>query len=81
MKLIYNLSLFYYYLAIKLASLFNAKAKLWINGRKHIFSKIELVLHSNTSPLIWFHCASLGEFEQGRPLIEKSKKEYPSHKI
>jgi 3-deoxy-D-manno-octulosonic-acid transferase len=81
MKLIYNLSLFFYYLAIKLASLFNAKAKLWINGRKHIFSKIELVLHSNTSPLIWFHCASLGEFEQGRPLIEKIKKEYPSHKI
>jgi len=81
MKLIYNISVFFYYLAINLASLFSAKAKLWINGRKHIFSKIELALHSNSSPLIWFHCASLGEFEQGRPLIEKIKKEYPSHKI
>jgi 3-deoxy-D-manno-octulosonic-acid transferase len=81
MKLIYNISVFFYYLAINLASLFSAKAKLWINGRKHIFSKIELALHSNSSPLIWFHCASLGEFEQGRPLIEKIKKEHPSHKI
>jgi 3-deoxy-D-manno-octulosonic-acid transferase len=81
MKLIYNISVLLYYIAIRLASIFNSKAKLWLIGRKNIFSKIELALHSNASSLIWFHCASLGEFEQGRPLIEKIKKEYPSHKI
>lgn len=81
MKLIYNISVLLYYIAIRVASIFNSKAKLWLGGRKNIFSKIELALHANTSPLIWFHCASLGEFEQGRPLIEKIKKEYPSHKI
>jgi 3-deoxy-D-manno-octulosonic-acid transferase len=81
MKLIYKLSIFLYSIAIKIASAFNTKAKLWMNGRKSIFSKIEFALKSNSSPIIWFHCASLGEFEQGRPLIEQIKKQHPSYKI
>ncbi|MFK7771832.1 MAG: 3-deoxy-D-manno-octulosonic acid transferase [Saprospiraceae bacterium] len=53
---------------------------LWIQGRKGIFAKMESQITDNQS-IIWFHCASLGEFEQGRPLLEKIKKTLPEHKI
>ncbi|MBS1655278.1 MAG: 3-deoxy-D-manno-octulosonic acid transferase [Bacteroidetes bacterium] len=66
---------------IRFASLWNDKARKWISGRKGVFDQLEKKFHSNAEPLIWIHCASLGEFEQGRPVIEKLKKEYPEHKI
>jgi 3-deoxy-D-manno-octulosonic-acid transferase len=69
---LYNLSVRIYFLLIYIASLFNKKAKLWISGRKGIFEKIEKKVKKEDS-IIWFHCASLGEFEQGRPVIEKLK--------
>ncbi|MCW3086123.1 MAG: 3-deoxy-D-manno-octulosonic acid transferase [Bacteroidetes bacterium] len=81
MKLLYNISLYSYLLLIRIASLFNAKAKLWITGRRHLLDEINTRLSENTAPLVWFHCASLGEFEQGRPLIERYKKRHPDHKI
>jgi 3-deoxy-D-manno-octulosonic-acid transferase len=80
--LFYNLAIFFYRLAIFITSLFNGKAKLWLNGRKNWEQK--LLKHfekENPSSYIWFHCASLGEFEQGRPLMEAIKKKYPSYKI
>jgi 3-deoxy-D-manno-octulosonic-acid transferase len=78
--LLYNIFLLLYRAGISIASLINPKAKLWIRGRKNIFEKISSAVLPN-HPLIWMHCASLGEFEQGRPLLEKIKKEYPAYKI
>ncbi|MBW8050277.1 MAG: 3-deoxy-D-manno-octulosonic acid transferase [Cytophagales bacterium] len=69
----YNISIRLYHLAIIIASSFNPKAKKWIIGRKGIFDQIKLTLKDNNSPIAWFHCASLGEFEQARPVIEKWK--------
>lgn len=63
---------------ICIASLFNRKARLWKEGRKNLFDKLRSVAADDT---IWVHCASLGEFEQGRPLIEKIKEKYPRYKI
>ncbi len=80
MIFIYNLLINFYVLLIKFASPFNQKAKLWLSGRKNIFKKLESVIPAN-SEIVWFHCASLGEFEQGRPVIEEIKKRNPSLKI
>ncbi|RYE08473.1 MAG: 3-deoxy-D-manno-octulosonic acid transferase, partial [Sphingobacteriaceae bacterium] len=68
MHFLYHLSVQLYHFAIWLASFFNPKARLWIDGRR------------NQKPVtmdacIWFHFASLGEFEQGRPVLEKLKSE------
>jgi len=80
MNSLYNISIQLYVIAIRFAALFNAKAKLWVNGRKNIFQKIEEVTKGEQN-IVWFHCASLGEFEQGKPIIEGYKQKYPSHKI
>ena len=80
MRLLYTLIILLYRLAISAASLFNAKAKRWIEGRKDIFKKLDAAIEKN-KPLAWFHCASLGEFEQGRPVIERFKELHPDHKI
>jgi 3-deoxy-D-manno-octulosonic-acid transferase len=55
---------------IGIASLFDSKAKKWVQGRKNIFETLEKAIPENEN-IIWVHCASLGEFEQGRPLIER----------
>ncbi len=62
-----------------MASLGNTKAKEWIKGRKNWHEKLES--QPDLHGCIWFHCASLGEFEQGRPLIEKLKARYPNKPI
>jgi 3-deoxy-D-manno-octulosonic-acid transferase len=77
---IYNIGIVIYGLLLRLASLFNAKAKLFVVGRKNIFEKIQQKINTNDRP-IWFHFASLGEFEQGRPVLEKLKSDDPSQKI
>ncbi len=79
MIFVYQISIKAYYLAIKVASFFNPKAKLWIEGRKDIFEKLKKI-NSNEN-IYWFHCASLGELEQGKPIIEKLKKKDASIKI
>jgi len=69
---LYNAGIFFYYCVIKTASLFKRKAKLWIQGRKNIFSRIESTIKDKINPgdkVIWFHCASLGEFDQRRPVL------------
>ena len=78
--MLYNFGIWVYNLGIWVASFFNKKAKLWIEGRKDILHKIKTQITGNQQ-IIWFHCASLGEFEQGRPLIEKIKHELPNYKI
>ena len=80
MSILYNISIHFFVFAIHIASLFNAKAKLWIKGRKRIFQKITEAT-KNQKDIVWFHCASLGEFEQGKPIIEAYKEKYPTHKI
>lgn len=77
--LFYSLFLKLYVIGIKLLSYFNPKAKLWITGRKKF--PLSNFIHNDGAKIIWMHCASLGEFEQGRPVIEKLKKQYPSVKI
>ncbi len=80
MNLFYNLAIYLYGFFIRCASLFNVKASLWVKGREDWEVKLRTVVKGINS-IIWFHCASLGEFEQGRPLIEKIKIKYPNCKI
>ena len=82
MHFLYNFSLRLYNLALWIASMFNARAKAWIQGRKSwkedLVSKVREFGNAET---VWFHCASLGEFEQGRPLIEELLERFPKYKI
>ena len=80
MKLIYNFFIFIYSFSIRIASLFNNKAKQWVDGRNDIFSRLSKEQLSDKQ-IIWVHCASLGEFEQGRPIIEKLRITYPDYSI
>ena len=80
MLFLYNFGISLYSLLVKAVSFFNPKAKLFTQGRQDIFSIVEEKIgHGNRH--IWFHFASLGEFEQGRPLLEKIKEFYPQKKI
>lgn len=65
---------------LKIVALFNKKINLFVEGRKETFSKLEKEIKLNDD-VIWVHCASLGEFEQGRPIIEKLRVENPNSKI
>ncbi|WP_068597706.1 3-deoxy-D-manno-octulosonic acid transferase [Vaginella massiliensis] len=80
MQMIYNIFIFFYGAALRLASSFHPKAKLWIDGRKDWENKLRKAL-DHTKPTLWIHCSSLGEFEQGKPVIEALKKYYPKHQI
>ncbi|MDC0230496.1 3-deoxy-D-manno-octulosonic acid transferase [Aureispira] len=80
-KLLYRLGVYMYTFGIYIASFFNKKARFWVNGRKGIIKNIQNFFSSNVDPIIWIHCASLGEFEQGRPIIEAIKKQQPQYKI
>lgn len=80
-RLLYTLSTQAYSLLLRASAPFHTKAAQWVAGRHHVFEEIETQLAGDTQPIAWFHCASLGEFEQGRPLIEKFSSEYPQHKI
>jgi len=80
MSILYTISIQLFVIAIRIAALFNAKAKLWIKGRKSIFQKLAEATKDHQD-IVWFHCASLGEFEQGKPIIEGYKIKHPTHKI
>ena len=68
--MLYNIFINIYPLAIKIAALFNNKASDWVKGRKGIFEALQASIKKEDK-IIWMHCASLGEFEQGRPVLEK----------
>lgn len=80
MRLLYDLGIPLYTFLLRLLSPFHAKARLWVKGRKKLFEHIEQTIGSDARP-IWFHFASLGEFEQGRSVMEAIKKKYPDEKI
>ncbi len=80
---LYNIGIHLYTAAIKLASLWNGKARSWRTGRRDIFSRMKERIGADGSdrPLIWIHAASLGEFEQGRPVIEAIRTAHPRYRI
>lgn len=78
--MLYNIIMYIYQAGIAIYSHFNEKVKkMWI-GERATFGVLQKQVEPNAK-YVWFHAASLGEFEQGRPLIEKIKKEYPNYKI
>lgn len=78
--MIYNLVIYLYVSAVRLAALFNKKVSAMVKGEKDAFSVLQRRMNPKAK-YIWFHAASLGEFEQGRPLIEEIRKRYPEYKI
>lgn len=79
MIFLYNIIIHISYFFLKIIAFFNPKIKLFINGRKETFKKLNVI--TPTDKVFWIHAASLGEFEQARPIIERLKKEYTTHKI
>ena len=80
MNFLYDIAINIVGFILKILAIFNKKIKLFVNGRKNVFHKLKLQFVDNDN-IIWFHCASLGEFEQSRPIIEKLKVQYPAYKI
>lgn len=76
----YNLCVIVYAALIRLVSPFYAKAKLWCSGRDGMFERMQSSI-DNTKEIVWIHVASLGDFEQGRPLVDYIKENYPDYKI
>ncbi|SFB14077.1 3-deoxy-D-manno-octulosonic-acid transferase [Flavobacterium swingsii] len=80
MIFIYNLIVQLAGFLLKIVALFSPKIKLFVAGRKTVFTTLRSKINS-ADKTIWFHAASLGEYEQGLPVIEKIKAKFPSHKI
>lgn len=80
MFFLYNQIVFIAGFLLKIVALFSPKMALFVKGRKDVFKTLEEKNQANDKS-IWFHAASLGEYEQGLPVIEKIKEKYPSHKI
>jgi 3-deoxy-D-manno-octulosonic-acid transferase len=80
MTWLYNLGITAYSMLVQLAAVKSDKAKKWLSGRKGLLEKIETE-YQQQSPCIWMHCPSLGEFEQGRPVLEALKKLHPQTPI
>ncbi|MBL4735181.1 MAG: 3-deoxy-D-manno-octulosonic acid transferase [Flavobacteriales bacterium] len=77
---LYNLATSIYHATIRIAAVTNEKAAKWVNGRKNLLDRMDQEV-SPSEKLIWMHCASLGEFEQGRPIIERLKEREPNLKV
>jgi 3-deoxy-D-manno-octulosonic-acid transferase len=80
-RFIYNLTVRSYQVLLHLAAPFHPKAAKWVAGRQGLFDLIARQMSGSKSRTVWFHCASLGEFEQGRPLMEALRQQYPSYRI
>jgi len=80
LRLLYNILINIAWLGLKVVALFNAKIELFVQGRKQTFSILEKQL-SSTDKTIWMHVASLGEFEQGLPILERLRTEHPEHRL
>ena len=80
MKLLYNICIAIYVALIRLVAPFNKKAQLWCDGRKGMVERMRQAI-GDESNIVWIHVASLGDFEQGRPLVDYVKEHYPEYKI
>ncbi|GAB1345301.1 3-deoxy-D-manno-octulosonic acid transferase [Cloacibacterium normanense] len=80
MKFLYNISVFHLELAFKVLSWFNDKIKRGLEGRKQSLEIVKSKI-KNEDKVLWMHAASLGEYEQGLPVLEKLKEKYPNHKV
>jgi 3-deoxy-D-manno-octulosonic-acid transferase len=80
MKVLYDISIFLYSVLIRLAAPFNIKANQISKGRNQTFAGLKEKINHD-KPVIWIHCASLGEFEQGRPVIESIRRTHPEYRI
>jgi 3-deoxy-D-manno-octulosonic-acid transferase len=80
LNLLYSFGIFIAGFALKIVALFNTKIKLGVNGRTETFNNIKAHINDHDKTL-WFHCASLGEYEQGLPVFTALRKDYPTHKI
>ncbi len=78
--LIYNLAIVLYEYILAIVALWNRKARLWREGRKGIFQRMQQAIAAEDR-VVWMHVASLGEFEQGRPILEAIREQYPDRKI
>jgi len=74
---LYNLFLVIYSFGIRLVSVWNKKAKLWVKGRENFFENLGNTYTVSPNKKVWMHCSSLGEFEQGRPVLKKLMENYP----
>ena len=77
---LYNIFTYIANFHLKIIALFHAKLKLGVVGRSQTMQRLKDVI-LNDDQTIWFHCASLGEYEQGLPVFEEIKTLYPNHKI
>lgn len=80
MKLFYNIFIALYRTIIAIFALGNKKARAWIEGRKNLFAELDQKL-APSDRIIWMHCASAGELEQGKPVLEQLKTQYPQYKL
>jgi len=80
MRLLYDLGILLMNAGLRMAAPFNSKARLWVRGRKDIFRRMAEVVRPDDE-VAWLHAASLGEFEQGRPVIEALREACPRYKI
>lgn len=79
--IVYQFFLRLYPILAYLISPFNEKAKQWVDGQAKVWDEINTLKTQIKQPLIWVHCASYGEYEQGLPIIDSIKSRYPSHQI
>ena len=77
----YSFALFLYRQLVRVFSTFQSKANLWNEGQNNVWHGLEKALTANSRPVAWFHTASLGEYEQGKPVIEAFREQYPNHFI
>ncbi len=81
---LYTSLIFLYAFMVRIAAFFNDKARKWTQGRKNLFHLLERDLAGidrNRNPVVWMHVSSLGEFEQGRPVIEEIRRKWPEKNI
>ena len=81
MLFFYHIFLLFYDAGIRFASCWNAKARFWVEGRKNLFERLKAAVEKGHGPILWIHSSSLGEFEQGKPVLENLKTNYPRHRI
>lgn len=80
-KLFYLLFIRLYPSLARVLAIWNKKARLWVTGRQQVMQRLQKAFATEKRPVIWMHCASLGEFEQGRPILETLRQNHPGHAI